>query len=108
MREILPLPTTPRQVYKYCDICCNLNLCCSPLFHQVEKSELELPLLYPDPAKLQRLGLSIQHALGLDLVGIDVIVENVTGRYAVIDTNSFPGITKKSLTLYIGILYCLR
>ncbi|ELU11765.1 hypothetical protein CAPTEDRAFT_31605, partial [Capitella teleta] len=56
-----------------------------------EKSELESPFILPDPAQLQKLGLAIQHSLGLDLIGVDVIVENHTGRYAVIDANSFPG-----------------
>lgn len=33
----------------------------------------------------------IQKKFGLELLGIDVIIENDTGRYAVIDINAFPG-----------------
>lgn len=57
----------------------------------MSESNLEFPLIEPDTRKLERLSLGIQQKLGLTLFGIDVIIENHTGRYAVIDINAFPG-----------------
>ncbi len=41
--------------------------------------------------QIQNLTCGLQQQLGLDLFGVDVIVENHTGRYGVIDINAFPG-----------------
>ena len=38
----------------------------------------------------KELVASIQSKLGMELFGIDVIQENITGRFAVIDINAFP------------------
>ena len=46
----------------------------------------------PDHMMLEHLATRMRNKLGLDLFGIDVIIENHTGRYAVIDINSFPGL----------------
>jgi hypothetical protein len=60
--------------------------------NKLDESELdEHPLIDPDPKKLDNLVSCIQKKFGLDLLGIDVIIENDTGRYAVIDINAFPG-----------------
>jgi inositol-1,3,4-trisphosphate 5/6-kinase/inositol-tetrakisphosphate 1-kinase len=56
--------------------------------------ELDLlshPLIEPDCKKMEQFVRGIQKKFGLDLLGIDVIIENDTGRYAVIDINAFPG-----------------
>lgn len=45
----------------------------------------------PDKERLDRIVNVISGELGLFLLGIDVIIENATGRYAIIDMNSFPG-----------------
>jgi inositol-1,3,4-trisphosphate 5/6-kinase/inositol-tetrakisphosphate 1-kinase len=50
-------------------------------------------MLEPDERQLEHLAVQIQQKLGLTLFGIDVIIENGTGRYAVIDINSFPGMS---------------
>jgi len=56
------------------------------------ESELQQPMFKPDADKLRSLTIRLQQMFGLDLFGIDVIIENVTGRYAVIDVNTFPGL----------------
>ena len=55
----------------------------------------------PDKERLDRIVKVISGELGLYLLGIDVIIENETGRYAIIDMNSFPG---KPLFNYISPL----
>ena len=45
----------------------------------------------PDMDCLENLARGLQEKLGLDLIGVDVIIENKTGRYAVVDINAFPG-----------------
>jgi len=57
----------------------------------MSESDLELPIFIPNEQKLTRLGVKLQQTFGLDLFGFDVIMENVTGRYAIIDINTFPG-----------------
>ena len=59
--------------------------------NQVGNKDLELPVRKPDMDKLKQLAYSFHVNLGMSLVGIDVIIENHTGRYAVIDINTFPG-----------------
>jgi len=58
----------------------------------MDDSELESPVFEPDAEKLRCLTVRLQQTFGLDLFGIDVIIENVTGRYAIIDVNTFPGL----------------
>ena len=58
----------------------------------MEAGELEGPTFEPDAEKLRSLTIRLQQTFGLDLFGIDVIVENMTGRYAIIDINTFPGV----------------
>jgi inositol-1,3,4-trisphosphate 5/6-kinase/inositol-tetrakisphosphate 1-kinase len=63
----------------------------SSFLTEVIESELELPIIEPDVTKLRQLSSSVQKSFELDLLGIDVIIENKTGRYAIIDINTFPG-----------------
>jgi len=55
------------------------------------ENEVEYPIIEPDEQKLLQLSAGIQKRFDLELLGIDVIIENSTGRYAVIDINVFPG-----------------
>jgi len=55
------------------------------------ESEVEYPIIEPDEQKLLQLSAGIQKRFDLELLGIDLIIENSTGRYAVIDINVFPG-----------------
>ncbi|KAH9394501.1 Inositol-tetrakisphosphate 1-kinase [Tyrophagus putrescentiae] len=60
----------------------------------------------PEKERLDRIVKVIRGELGLNLMGIDVIIENETGRYAIIDMNSFPGYdgVDNFLELYCGIV----
>lgn len=63
-------------------------------FFFLQLDELDLlshPLIEPDCQKMELFVQGIQKKFGLELLGIDVIIENDTGRYAVIDINAFPG-----------------
>jgi hypothetical protein len=57
----------------------------------MDESEVDYPIIEPDEDKLLHLVSGVQQKFGLDLLGIDVIIENRSGRYAVIDINAFPG-----------------
>jgi len=63
--------------------------------------EVEYPIIEPDQQKLLQLSAGIQKRFDLELLGIDVIIENSTGRYAVIDINVFPG------ALHLLIVFCI-
>ena len=68
----------------------------------MDESEIDYPIIEPDEQKIDHLVSGIQKKFGLELLGIDVIIENGTGRYGVIDINAFPGIT--ALVLSAAIL----
>jgi len=55
------------------------------------ENEVEYPIIEPDEQKLLQLSTGVQKLFDIELLGIDVIIENATGRYAVIDVNVFPG-----------------
>jgi len=65
----------------------------------MDESEVDYPIIEPDEKKMNHLVSGIQKKFGLELLGIDVIIENGSGRYGVIDINAFPG----TLTLFV---YC--
>lgn len=50
------------------------------------------PVIKPHPDVLKRIAISLRDAFGMDLLGVDVVIENSTGRYAIIDINAYPGI----------------
>jgi inositol-1,3,4-trisphosphate 5/6-kinase/inositol-tetrakisphosphate 1-kinase len=56
-----------------------------------ENDEKRYPIREPEKERLDRIVKVVSDKLGLSLLGIDVIIENKTGRYAIIDMNAFPG-----------------
>lgn len=55
-------------------------------------SEEDIPLtVKPRHEILEKIAKSVTELFGLALVGVDVVIENHTGKYAVIDVNMFPG-----------------
>lgn len=52
----------------------------------------------PVKIRLDRIVKVVTNKVGLSLLGIDVIIENKTGRYAIIDMNAFPGIQRVEIT----------
>ena len=63
----------------------------------MDESSVQVP---PEPQKIVQLTKAVQAKFKLDLFGIDVIIENTTGKYAVIDINAFPGEYQTSLSMY--------
>ncbi|XP_033331613.2 inositol-tetrakisphosphate 1-kinase [Megalopta genalis] len=55
-------------------------------------SEENIPLtLKPKQEVLEKIVNEVSKLFGLILLGVDVVIENHTGRYAIIDVNVFPG-----------------
>lgn len=52
-----------------------------------------------DLAQLNTLSETLRQKLGLDLFGVDVIIECDTQRYAVIDINVFPSKFKEKVAI---------
>lgn len=62
----------------------------SPL-NQLDAEDSSCGKMVPDPERLKWIAQVLQKELGLGLLGIDVILDSHTGRYAIIDMNTFPG-----------------
>ncbi|XP_044255155.1 inositol-tetrakisphosphate 1-kinase-like isoform X2 [Tribolium madens] len=45
----------------------------------------------PNPEVLKRIAVTLRGEFGMDLLGVDVVIEKDTGKYAIIDINSYPG-----------------
>lgn len=55
-------------------------------------SEENIPLtIKPKHEILEKIVKKVTELFGLLLVGVDVVIENHTGKYAIIDVNVFPG-----------------
>lgn len=57
----------------------------------LDPSDLNTETIKPDPERLTDIVYRIRKALGMSLLGVDVVIENKTGKYAVIDINAYPG-----------------
>ncbi|XP_067119909.1 inositol-tetrakisphosphate 1-kinase-like [Centruroides vittatus] len=58
---------------------------------ELDSVDEDCPIIKPDKECLDRIVDIARQKIGLNLLGIDVIVDNRTGRYAIIDMNAFPG-----------------
>ncbi|KAH1022263.1 hypothetical protein HUJ04_011686, partial [Dendroctonus ponderosae] len=45
----------------------------------------------PDSKIIEVIANTLRKSFGMDLLGIDVVIENTSGRYAIIDVNAYPG-----------------
>ncbi|XP_023930685.1 inositol-tetrakisphosphate 1-kinase [Lingula anatina] len=63
----------------------------SVFLNKMDPEDQKNDLIQPRESHLRKITDSIRATLGMDLLGIDVIIEDDTGRYAVIDVNAFPG-----------------
>ena len=55
----------------------------------------------PTDEEMANVSHAVREVFGLQLVGIDVIVDNETGKYGIIDVNAFPGTgVRQHLSLY--------
>lgn len=57
----------------------------------LDDNESYTPTVWPEKKKMDNIVRVLHKYLGLDLLGIDVIIDNRTGHYAIIDMNVFPG-----------------
>lgn len=58
---------------------------------ELDKEDENCNLQKPESKKLNKIVSILRQLLGLKLFGIDVIIENETNRYLIIDLNIFPG-----------------
>lgn len=56
-----------------------------------DNDEQLTPCLLPEKEKMDYIVEALFKCLGLNLLGIDVIIDNKTGHYGVVDINVFPG-----------------
>lgn len=57
----------------------------------MDDNESYTPTVWPEKKKMDNIVRVLHKYLGLDLLGIDVVIDNRTGHYAIIDMNVFPG-----------------
>lgn len=57
----------------------------------LDPSDRIVPTPRPDPLKVQRIVCALRKEIGMSLLGIDIIIENGSGRYGIIDINEYPG-----------------
>ncbi|KAK4886343.1 hypothetical protein RN001_002614 [Aquatica leii] len=57
----------------------------------LDKEDEDIPRVSPNPIIMGKIASTLRKAFGMDLLGIDVVIENFTGKYAIIDVNAYPG-----------------
>lgn len=57
----------------------------------LDPCDLNFETVKPDSERLNEIVSTIRKELGMSLLGIDVIIENHSGKYAIIDINAYPG-----------------
>ncbi|KAJ9589652.1 hypothetical protein L9F63_017141 [Diploptera punctata] len=57
----------------------------------LDPDDRELSTIQPEASKLQQIVRVVRRKLGMSLMGIDVVIENGSGRYGIIDINAYPG-----------------
>ena len=63
----------------------------------------------PTDEEMAKVSHAVREVFGLQLVGIDVIVDNETGKYGIIDVNAFPGTgVRQHLSLYLSHVDILK
>lgn len=59
--------------------------------NKLDAADLQNPLPTPSQAQFDKIIKTLQSILGMALFGVDVVIENTTGKYGIIDINAFPG-----------------
>jgi inositol-1,3,4-trisphosphate 5/6-kinase/inositol-tetrakisphosphate 1-kinase len=57
----------------------------------LDPEEVPRTLSKPDPARFSRIVRTLRRELGMALLGVDVVLERDSNRYAIIDINAYPG-----------------
>ncbi|UXI16754.1 3-hydroxybutyryl-CoA dehydrogenase [Sarcoptes scabiei] len=63
---------------------------CSSLI-ELDEDDKDIHIIEPNHERFEKIIKILSKELELYLFGVDVIIDNETGRYAIIDINSFPG-----------------
>lgn len=56
-----------------------------------DNDKQKTPYILPEKEKMDFIVETLYKCLGINLLGIDFIIDNKTGHYAVVDINVFPG-----------------
>lgn len=62
-----------------------------------------IPKMSPDLHIFSRITETLRKAFGMELIGVDVVIENYSGKYAIIDVNAYPGINYSLLIININV-----
>jgi glutathione synthase/RimK-type ligase-like ATP-grasp enzyme len=57
----------------------------------LDPEEVPCALRKPDPERFSHIARTLRRELGMALLGVDVVLEKGTDRYAIIDINAYPG-----------------
>lgn len=57
----------------------------------LDPEDQDTPKNIPRPDTLERIASTLRLAFGMNLLGVDVVIENDTQKYAIIDVNAYPG-----------------
>lgn len=57
----------------------------------LDPEDENVPKVKPNPEILERIASTLRKAFGMELLGVDVVIENNTKKYAIIDVNAYPG-----------------
>ncbi|KAG8193680.1 hypothetical protein JTE90_024043 [Oedothorax gibbosus] len=68
---------------------------------ELDDNESYTPMIWPEKEKLDLIVKVLHKRVGLNLLGIDIVVDNRTGHYAIIDTNVFPGYSEADNFYYL-------
>lgn len=60
----------------------------------LDPEDRDLPKTVPNPEKIDRIGRTLREAFGMDLLGVDIVIERDTENYFIIDVNVYPGVYK--------------
>lgn len=57
----------------------------------LDPEDKDMVVRQPDPEKMKLIAETLRDAFEMDLLGVDVVIENSSGKYAIIDINAYPG-----------------
>lgn len=57
----------------------------------LDPEDEDVPKVKPNPEILEKIASKLRKAFGMELLGVDVVIENKTKKYGIIDVNAYPG-----------------
>lgn len=57
----------------------------------LDPEDIVTDIVKPDEKIFDIIATTLRKAFGMELLGVDVVIENSSGRYAIIDVNAYPG-----------------